>query len=90
MNSAVEAWAWLATAKPVLATVVLILFWAIESVLPAFFGRTRRISHAAANLALGLLNAVVAAALFGAAMLAVTEWARQQPVGFLHWNNDAK
>jgi len=84
-NDGLDIVAWLPAAKPMAATVLLIVLWSLESVLPAFSGRERRAGHAAHNLSLGLLNAAVAAALFGSVMLAVTEWAQQQPFGLLNW-----
>lgn len=85
MNGAEGQMTWLISAKPALATVALILLWVAESVAPAFLGRSRRWSHAVSNLGLGAINAAAAAAVFGAALLAVTEWARRQPFGLLHW-----
>jgi sterol desaturase/sphingolipid hydroxylase (fatty acid hydroxylase superfamily) len=85
MTDAAGIDSWLPAAKPVVATVLLIALWSLEAVLPAFTGRKRRVGHAAHNLSLGLLNAVVAAVLFGGALLAVTEWSRQHAVGLLHW-----
>jgi sterol desaturase/sphingolipid hydroxylase (fatty acid hydroxylase superfamily) len=79
-----ENWAWLTTAKPAMATLALVLLWTAETVVPMVAGRPRRLSHSAANLALGLLNTLVAAALFGAALLVVTEWARRESFGLLH------
>ncbi len=69
MNENTNMADWLPAAKPVAATLLLILLWSLESVLPAFSGRKRRASHAANNLSLGVFNAVVAALLFGSAML---------------------
>jgi len=80
-----EQWNWLTGAKPAIAAGVLVLLWVLEAFVPMFVERRRRVSHDAANIALGLLNAALAAVLFGAAMLLVTEWARQQPFGLLHW-----
>lgn len=76
---------WLPIAKPMLATVVLITLWILEGLLPAFSGRSRRGGHAAHNLAIGVLNIVVGTVLFGSALLLVTEWARQNSIGLLHW-----
>lgn len=83
MHDAVQIEAWLPAAKPVLATVVLIALWTLEGIVPAFSGRHRRSGHAAHNLMLGLINGVVAAVLFGTALLAVTEWARHESFGLL-------
>ncbi len=85
MNDGHDIIAWLPAAKPVLATLLLIILWSLETVLPAFSGRERRPGHAAHNLSLGMLNAIVAAVLFGAALLAVTEWAEHQSFGLLNW-----
>ncbi len=76
---------WLAEAKPAAAAVMLVLLWTAESTVPMFAGRTGRVRHGAVNLMLGVANAVMAALIFGASMLFVTEWARQQPFGLLHW-----
>ena len=85
MNGDMEQWTWLTGVKPAVAAGVLVVLWVLEAVAPMFAERRRRVSHDAANVALGLLNAVVAALLFGGAMLLVTEWARQEPFGLLHW-----
>lgn len=71
--------------KPVAAAVALGMLWAVEGVLPMFEGRERRARHGAHNLVLGFGNAVVASALFAAATLFVTEWARSSSFGLLHW-----
>ena len=85
MPETAESWNWLTSAKPAVAAGALVLLWIVESLAPMFLERRRRISHSFANVALGVLNAMLAAALFGGVMLLVTEWARQQPFGLLHW-----
>jgi sterol desaturase/sphingolipid hydroxylase (fatty acid hydroxylase superfamily) len=85
MPEAADQWDWLTSAKPAVAAGVLVLLWILESFAPMFLERGRRVSHDLANVSLGLLNAAIAAVIFGAAMLLVTEWARQQPLGLLHW-----
>ena len=85
MPEAADQWNWLTSAKPAVAAGALVLLWILESFAPMFLERGRRVSHDAANVALGLLNAAIAAVIFGGAMLLVTEWARQQPLGLLHW-----
>jgi len=80
-----DSWQWLTGVKPAVAAGALVVLWLIESVAPLAMERRRRLSHGAANILLGVLNAVAAGAVFGAAMLLVTEWARQQPFGLLHW-----
>ncbi len=71
--------------KPIFAACALVTLWIIESVAPMFVERDRRLSHNAANLALGLINAVLMAVCFGTAMLFVTEWAQEKPFGLFHW-----
>lgn len=85
MMSELNASAWLISAKPLTATIMLAVLWSLESVVPMFSDRTGRVRHGIPNLALGALNAVMASVVFGAAMLFVTEWARQQSFGLLHW-----
>lgn len=84
MFATVDHWTWLSSSKPIAAAVVLGVLWMLEAVLPMFPERGRRISHDGANIALGLLNAVISAALFAAAVLFVTEWARERNFGLLH------
>lgn len=85
MGDSSDSMVLLGAAKPVLATVMLVLLWIAEAIAPMFAGRPRRLQHDVANLALGAINIVVAAVLFGAALLTVTEWARQHNFGMLHW-----
>ena len=80
-----DAVKWLPYAKPAIATGLLIVLWVLEAVVPMYGGRERRLSHGAANVALGLFNAVVAAVLLGATFLAVTDWAQEHSFGMLHW-----
>ena len=75
----------LTTYKPVVATVALALMWLLEGLIPMFEGRSERARHDASNLALGILNAVVAALIFAGATLVATEWARANSFGVLHW-----
>ena len=85
MGEELQAWPWLVSAKPVAAAAMLALLWTLESLAPMFSARTHRLRHGAANLVLGAINAATAPVIFGAAMLFVTEWARQAPFGLLHW-----
>ncbi len=80
-----EPWSWSTSGKPVAAAIALVVLWVLEAVVPMFPGRDRRLSHDGSNIALGLLNAAVAAVLFSTALLLVTERARQQGFGLLHW-----
>ncbi len=85
MGDDAEQWSCLVGAKPVVAAAVLALLWVLESIAPMFVGRGQRLRHDVANVTLGVFNAVLGAILFGAAILLVTEWARQQSFGLLHW-----
>lgn len=70
-------------AKPVVAAAVLAVLWLIEGVAPMFEGRRKRALHDAGNLVLGVGNAAIAAVLFAAATLWITEAARQREIGLL-------
>lgn len=85
MHDDLQTWSWLAHAKPVAAASMLVVLWALESLMPMFAPRAGRLGHGATNLTLGVLNAVVTSVLFGASMLYVTEWARAHSFGLLHW-----
>lgn len=85
MSESFQEWTWLSSSKPVLATGMLVLLWTLESLAPMFSGRKRRFSHDTSNLVLGLINAAVAALLYGVAILFVTEWAQHSSFGLLHW-----
>ena len=65
------------------AAVVLATLWTLESVVPMYLNRKRRLAHGASNLGLALINAGVG---FGAAfaLLAATEYARANSWGLLH------
>jgi sterol desaturase/sphingolipid hydroxylase (fatty acid hydroxylase superfamily) len=70
--------------KPGLAAGVLALLWFLEGVLPMFEGAGSRLRHDLGNLALGLVNALVASLLFAGLTLGATEWARASRFGLLH------
>ena len=72
------------TLKAAGAAVALAILWLVEGVLPMFEGRGTRAGHGARNLALGVGNAAVAAIIFAAATLVVTEGARERGFGLLH------
>ncbi len=71
--------------KPVAAAVALGIMWLLEGLIPMFEGRRERVRHDASNVALGVLNAVVASLIFAGATLVATEWARANSFGVLHW-----
>ena len=73
--------AWL---KPGLTVACLALLWAWESLHPYFERRRGRLRHARHNLAIAVLNTAVLALLFGAATVAVAEWAERLGWGLLH------
>jgi sterol desaturase/sphingolipid hydroxylase (fatty acid hydroxylase superfamily) len=68
------------------AIVVLLLaaLWAGESIAPMFVARRRRLSHGAANVALGVVNGIMGSIFFGAAILLATEWSRENSICLLH------
>lgn len=69
--------------RPLIAAAVLALLWISESFAPMFFGRTRRVAHAARHIALAGINAAVLAVFFAGLLLAASEWARSLGLGLL-------
>jgi sterol desaturase/sphingolipid hydroxylase (fatty acid hydroxylase superfamily) len=69
---------------PAAAAVVLMLIWAGEGLAPLLSGRRHRTQHAARNLALGLSNGLLRAAIFPPLLLAVTLSCQQDRFGLLH------
>ena len=63
----------------------LTLLWALESWMPAARGRHDRLRHAARNLTLGLLNAVVLALLAGPLIAWASGWAEGSGIGLLRF-----
>ncbi|MBI2425913.1 MAG: sterol desaturase family protein [Candidatus Hydrogenedentes bacterium] len=84
MNTS-DTLAWLASAKPAVAAGMLVFLWFLESAIPLVHARQRRLSHNAANLALGLINAALGSLLFAGALLYTTEWARANGFGLVRW-----
>ncbi|MFQ5538573.1 MAG: sterol desaturase family protein [Gemmatimonadota bacterium] len=70
--------------ETLLAAVWLALLWLAEATIPMVEGYEKRVPHALANLAIGILNAVVTSLLLAGGALAVTEWARVHGFGLLH------
>jgi len=70
--------------KPIIVAAMLALLWILESIIPQFVARKRRLSHNAANLTLGAINAV---ATFGLALAlyAICESAEQHGFGLMRW-----
>lgn len=75
----------LAGAGPVAAAIALAILYAVEGIAPMFERRDRPLRDALPNLVLGLLNGLVAGALFAGAILLTTELARANGVGLLRW-----
>ena len=70
---------------PVVAAIALAARWRLEGNVPMFEGRSGRARHDAANVAMGVFNAAVAALIFAGAAMVATEWARGAGFGLLHW-----
>lgn len=71
--------------KPVLVGTVLGLLRFLEARHPMFRFKGRRLKHDASNIALGVMNAVLAGFLFASLILAVTSWAVDHQVGLLNY-----
>jgi len=78
-----QDWSWAIPTKSVVVVSMLVALWIAESIFPMFVGRSRRVGHGAANLLLGVMNAIIGSILFGAALLVVTEWSRENAFGLL-------
>lgn len=74
----------LGLSKPVIVAAILAVLWVLEGVAPEFARRGQRLAHFLRNIALGVMNGLIVAALFAAALLAVTEWARERGFGLLN------
>ncbi len=79
-----QDWSWAIPTKSAIIVSILVVLWAAESIVPMFAGRRRRFSHGAANVVLGIINAIVGSLLFGAALLVATQWSRENAIGLLH------
>lgn len=79
-----QDWSWAVPTKNAIVALLLAALWAGESIAPMFAARRRRLSHGAANVALGVVNGIVGSVLFGAAILLATEWSRENSIGLLH------
>jgi sterol desaturase/sphingolipid hydroxylase (fatty acid hydroxylase superfamily) len=73
----------LTQAQTIVAVCGLTLLWALESFLPFMQGRKQRLRHAARNLTLGFLNALVLALLAGPLIVRVSAWAENYHLGLL-------
>lgn len=71
-------------AKPAIIAAALALLWMLETVVPQFTGRSRRLSHYGHNLALGLLNVALVSLVFATALVASAEWSAARGLGLLH------
>lgn len=79
-----QDWSWAVPTKNAIVVLLLAALWAGESIAPMFVARRRRLSHGAANVALGVFNGIVGSVLFGAAILLATEWSRENSIGLLY------
>lgn len=74
---------WLSLSKPVAATILLVVLWAVESAAPMYRGRRRRVGHGLANLGLALINTLAVALPFATLMYGATEWATERDFGLV-------
>ncbi|PCH85577.1 MAG: Sterol desaturase [Piscirickettsiaceae bacterium] len=71
--------------KPILVGSVLGLLWVLEAMYPMFRVKGGRLRHDVSNIALGVLNAIVAGLLFTGLALTLTSWAVEHQFGLLNW-----
>ena len=71
--------------KPVFIVIVLTVLWVLESMRPMFSFGLKRVRHDLNNIALGIMNALLAGVMFSSLILAVTTWAMENGVGLLHY-----
>lgn len=69
------------------AAIVLATLWTLEAVVPFLPNRRHRFSHAARNITIGAVNAIILAALFALLLVSLTAWSEAQNFGLLHWLN---
>lgn len=79
-----QDWSWVLPTKNAIVVATLVALWVAESIAPMFAGRHRRVSHGAANVLLGAINAIVGYVVFGAALLVATQWSSKNSIGLLH------
>lgn len=79
-----QDWSWAIPTKNAIIVAMLVALWIGESLFPMFAGRSRRVSHGASNILLGVINAVIGSVLFGAALMVVTEWSKEKSFGLLN------
>jgi sterol desaturase/sphingolipid hydroxylase (fatty acid hydroxylase superfamily) len=70
--------------KRVVPLLLLVLFWCWETWRPFFGQREGRWRHAAHNLAIALLNAIILGLVFGSATLMVANWTEENELGLLN------
>ncbi len=64
-----------------------VLIWALESLFPWVQGRAQRLRHAARNLTLGAINAIITALLSAFLIVIVASWAEAAQIGVLRLLN---
>ncbi len=62
----------------------LVIVFMLEWLIPHFSGRTGRFRHAAKNITLSIINAVIGSLLFASALVYVMNWAEEHSFGLLH------
>jgi len=84
MNESWNELAVLATghARHLVSAIVLVCLWTAEALIPLHLGRSRRLSHAGANVGLALINAVVFQSA-GFALVCATAWGQRYQVGLM-------
>ncbi|MBL4887332.1 MAG: sterol desaturase family protein [Flavobacteriaceae bacterium] len=71
--------------KPILIAAVFGLLWVLESAYPMFRFKGGKLKHDSSNIALGIMNAVIAGFVFATLVLTVTTWAMEHQIGLLNW-----
>jgi sterol desaturase/sphingolipid hydroxylase (fatty acid hydroxylase superfamily) len=71
--------------KPILIAAVLGLLLVLEGAYPMFKSTYGKLKHDSANMALGVMNAVIAGFLFASLVLMVTNLAAEHQFGVLNW-----
>ncbi|GAB4133752.1 MAG: sterol desaturase family protein [Thermogutta sp.] len=71
--------------KAWIATALLVVLYALESVAPMYSGRVGRVRHGLINLGLGWINSFAVALPATSMLYVVTEWARLADFGLTRW-----
>lgn len=71
--------------KPILVATTLGVLWGLEAMRPMFHVKGGRLKHDISNIALGVMNAMLAGFVFASLVLGITTWAAENQVGLLNW-----